>query len=214
MSVDTTTRPEPDPLRIVRAMVERTTTPALREVAMRLHAKLFAPAHARERRVVELGFLAKLLAEAPQPAGLMPYIERQVYDTRREHDAPSAPLSARLTERYANWRRACYAAWTLLDDGRWTEGGLPWPASPPGKVQSPPYTSDEAIASLKLCAEAIGRMPSSAAYARWRQNRINVARLRGAHVRLARQERIGALLAPDAQPYRRWREACRVAFGD
>jgi hypothetical protein len=201
-----------DPLRVIRAMTEVASRAALREVAVRLHAKLNAPANARERRVAELGFLAKLLAEFPQHPGRLPYVERGLYDERRPSDAPDAPQSARLAEHYTSWRRACYAAWTLLDDGRWTEGGLPWPASLPGKVQPPPYTRDEAIASLKLCAEAVGRVPSSSAYLRWRQNRINLGRSRGAEVRLVSQRRVSELLAPEAMPRERWRNACDLVF--
>jgi len=203
---------EPDPLRVLRAMIERSSAEALQEVALLLHAKLHAPAHARERRVAELGFLAALLAEVPQPPEELPYIERQHYDERRAKDATQSPLSARLTERYTSWKRACYAAWTLLDDGRWTEGGFPWPASLPGKAQHPPYTRDEAIASIRLCRDALGRVPSSHAYERWRQNRISRARSRGQAIRLTSYLRIITLLAPNEPRRGRWKKACAVAL--
>lgn len=204
---------EPDPLRIVSAMIEMSSAAALQEVALLLHAKLHTPALARERRVAELGFLATLLAEVPQPPEELPYIERQHYDERRAKASSPSPLSARLTERYTSWKRACYAAWTLLDDGRWTEGGLPWPASLPGKTQQPPYTREEAIASIRLCRDALGRVPSSAAYTRWRQNRIHRAHTRGDAIRLTSHVRIINLLAPNEPSRRRWKKACAVALG-
>jgi hypothetical protein len=188
---------------------------ALAEVASLLHGKLHAPGHARVRRVAELGLLAQLLTERPQPPEQLPLTERKLYDERQANDTGStAPLSARLVERYGSWKRACYAAWSLLDDGRWTEGGLPWPASPPGKTQEHAYTRDEAIASLRQAAESLGRVPSSTAYMRWRQNRLNRARSRGLRLRLAAEKRITDLLVPDVPEGDRWRAACEVASAD
>lgn len=184
---------------------------ALKVVALRLHAKLYAPAHARERRVAELGFLSKLLDEIPHEPGHLAVIERQIYDERHV-EAPEAPLSARLTERYGSWRRACYAAWTLRQDGRWTEGGFPWTTLSVGEAQSRPYTVEEAIEAVRLATDSLGFVPSSTQYTRWQQSRKVKARSKGLVIRLPRHSRICQLLAPSAAPGQGWRHSCKAAL--
>src|SRR4051812_709019 len=100
----------------LRAMLNRLNPASKQEFTRRLHARVHAPKAAAERRLADLGYLAGLLDERPQPPERLPYIERKIYDQRRPLEAPEAPLTARLTERYGSWERACYAAWGLLDD--------------------------------------------------------------------------------------------------
>ena len=107
----------------VRAMIAVLPENAAAEIARALHANLNAPPTAADYRVKELGFLARLLDEKPQPPDRLPYIARKLYEARRATDAAFAPPAARLQERFGSWSRACHAAWGLLEDGRcWAPG--------------------------------------------------------------------------------------------
>jgi hypothetical protein len=185
---------------------------AVVELASALHARLYAPAEAKERRWKELGMLAVLLEEHLQPATKLPYVERQHYEARRVTGSRDAPPAARLQERYGSWKRACYAAWTLKPDGSWIEAGRPWPSYILGKPRNDPYTVEECVETVRACAEALGRIPSSYDFFRWRQNRVARGRRRGAPVRLARYDVILKLLAPHRGKRDGWQIVLETVF--
>src|SRR5439155_12421133 len=124
-------------------------------------ARLNAPPSAAERRVKELHFLTRLLEEQPQPLNRLPYVPRKHYDERRATDAPEAPPSARLQERFGSWARACHAAWGLREDGRSFGEEQPWPRPPRRRK---PFAIEDAKTSVRQCADAIGRIPSAYQY--------------------------------------------------
>lgn len=64
-------------------------------------ARLIAPATALKRRKDELGFLARLLDERPQPPDRLPYVERKAYTARRATESPDAPSAEWLYDRMA-----------------------------------------------------------------------------------------------------------------
>lgn len=198
--------PELQPL---RAMTARLAPMALAELAAALHARIYQPELARTRRLKELGPLARLLDTHLQPPERRPYVERKIYEAT--YDVEGAPAAALLVEHYGSWKRACYAAWTLHEDGSWTEGGLPWPTTVKGKPATAAYTAKECVASIHACAEAISRIPSSMDYLRWRANRVARARRQGASIRLASVARILALLAPERGKQDGWQIALGVA---
>ena len=152
--------PELAPL---RAMISGLPAAALEEVARALHARLNAPPSAAQRRIRELGYLARLLDERPQPPERLPYFPRVLYDERRPIEKPDAPPSARLQERFGSWPRACHAAWGLKPDGRSISSADPWPRPARGAR----IGAVEAIASVCRMAAAIGRAPSSHEYHHW-----------------------------------------------
>jgi hypothetical protein len=55
-----------------KAMINATLADALEEVVRALQRRLFAPEEARERRVRELGLLARLLNQRPQDPSELP----------------------------------------------------------------------------------------------------------------------------------------------
>jgi hypothetical protein len=169
-------------------------------LARRLHDQLFAPAGARERRVSELGFLAALLDQTPQPPERLPVIERQDYEARREAERPTATRAALLVERYGSWRRACWAAWGLLADGRKAMGGSPRPHVRPYEGFTKP-----AVDAVRACADAIGRAPSTRDYKEWADARRRKARDRGATPDVPSYNAVLRTLAPDRKNRNGWR---------
>jgi hypothetical protein len=192
-------------------MIERLPPEAVEEVARVLHARLNAPPTAAERRVKELFFLTRLLEEQPQPVDRLPYILRYLYDARRATDAPDAPPSARLQERFGSWPRACHAAWGLREDGRSFGEGQPWP-KPPRRRK--PYSVEEAKASVRACAKAIGRIPSSYQYHQWVIARRARARAAGHTVSAVHASTVNRLLAPDRKNRNGWSLVLERVFGD
>jgi hypothetical protein len=183
------------------AMLNRLPDELLAELARNLHAKLNLPASPAERRANELGFLSRLLDELPQYPGRLPYVERKIYDERRKVCHAGAPSSSRLQERFGSWPRACRAAWGLHPDGRSIGDRDPW-ARPRRGV---PYTVEEAEASVRLCAEAVGHVPSSHEYHMWVIARRARARASGEHVRIAHLSSVYRLIAPDRSGGNGWR---------
>ncbi len=172
-------------------------------LARALHQHVHAPPSASERRVAELGFLSRLLNEQPQPPDRLPYIARKLYDERRERDAPDAPLSARLQEKFGSWPRACHGAWGLLEDGRSWGPGEPWPR-PPRHPKD--YTPEEAAASVRRCADVLRRIPSSTDYHKWCLNCRRRARDAGQSTRpYVHYASVLRLLAPDRSGGNGWR---------
>jgi hypothetical protein len=185
---------------------------ALEEVARALQNKLNEPRSAAARRVSELGLLAVCLDEHPQEAGLSPRVPGDVYDLERARSAPDAPSAETLARRFGSWKRACYAASGLRIDGSKSGAGHAWASGLPGKRRGEPYNRAECIESVRLCAEAIGRRPSSHAYSAWRMNRRARARAAGGQVRLAPMRRILAVLAPGRGERDGWRIVLGVAL--
>jgi hypothetical protein len=167
-------QPAPYPeLAPLRAMIDLLSPQAREELGLVLHARLHRPKTAATRRVEELGLLARLLDEYPQPPGHLPYVERKLYDERRLRERPGAPTSARLQRKFRTWRRACDAAWGLREDGRSRGSGMAWT-----RLRRHPqnYRVEEAIASVRASAEVFGRIPSSWEYHQWIINRRRRAR--------------------------------------
>jgi hypothetical protein len=202
---------EPDPsLAPLLAMVELLPGSAVEELGRALHAKLTAPPTAAERRVKTLRFLTGLLGEEPQYPERLPYIPRGTYDARRSQEPSAGPPSARLVEKFGSWARACHAAWGLLDDGRSWGQAQPWPRHP---RRCKNYTLEEAVSSLRLCADRIGHIPSSTEYHRWVLARRVHARQTGEDVRpYAPQASVLRLLAPDRSAGNGWRLVINRTF--
>jgi len=132
-----------------------------------------------------------------------------VYDARRPKEALNAPPSARLTERYGSWPRARRAAWGLLEDGRYFGDAHPWPNQAKRRHV---YTVDEAAASVRECAAAVGRIPSSFVYLHWGINRRARARASGESCRIAGHQTVLRLLAPDRSKGNGWRLVVERVF--
>jgi hypothetical protein len=188
-------------------------TPDAREaIARALQAKLNAPPTAAERRVRELSFLTELMDEQPQNPDRPAYIPRKLYDRRLAQIPNEAVTSARLQDRYGSWARACHAAWGLLHDGRSWGRAQPWPR-PPRCAKN--YDRDEAIASVRAAAGAIGHLPSSSEYHAWVLNRRARARACGASTRpYVHYASLMRLLAPDRSGGNGWRLVLRRVLDD
>lgn len=196
----------------LRAMISRLDRDGRETLARAFHDQLYAPASAAEQRVSELRYLAQLLDELPQPPDALPYIERQVYTERRRIEAPDAPSAYELCKRYWSWLGACIAAWGLLADGR-NRFGIKPPGTKPGSRKPPPYTVEEAIASVIACEQALGYIPSSFDYHRWREARVRRARKLGQEIRLVYYRRIIDLLAPKRTHRDGWKTVIEKIYG-
>ncbi len=185
----------------LRAMVSLLPIEAKHVLARRLHDQLFAPATAGERRIAELGLLAALLDESPQPPGRLPRIERAAYEARRVAEDGAAPRAAVLVERYGSWSRACWAAWGLLADGRNAMGGRPWPQQ--GRASR--FDLNACVDAVRACAAAIGRIPTSKDYTDWARARRRNARDRRAAVDVPLHAVVLRMLAPDRERKNGWR---------
>jgi hypothetical protein len=202
--------PRLEPLRV---MLEGLELPQRELLARKLHEKLHAPPSAADGRWPELGLLASVIGELPQPPERLPYVERQIYEDRRRLVRGGAP-ALQLVKRHGSWKRACYAAWGLLPDGRNAFGGQPWHESQQGKPVRVPFTESECIQSLRKCASAIAHVPTSREYHRWRQTHIRNARARGKHPRLATVNAILRKLARDRLDHGDgWRIVTERVFG-
>lgn len=200
--------PELAPL---RAMISGLPAAALEEVARALHARLNAPPTAAERRVRELGYLARLLDERPQPPERLPYIPRNVYDERRATEKADAPTSARLQERFGSWAHACHAAWGLKPDGRSIGAADAWPHPP----RTSAFGAEDAKASVRRLASAIGRAPSSHEYHHWIIVRRERARREGTSVRpFVPISSVYRLIAPDRRGGNGWQLVIARTFDE
>lgn len=146
--------------------------------------------------------MADLLDEHVQPPSRLPYVSRKLYDQRRPTQAPDAPLSARLQEKFGSWPRVCHAAWGLLEDGRSFGLGQRWARVPPSPKR---YDTKEAAASVRACAEAVGRITSSFEYHMWVIARRARARSAGETIRIATIGSVYRRLAPDRANGNGWR---------
>lgn len=193
----------------LRAMIGCLSPPARKELARVLHAKLNRPVSPAERRVRELGLLARVLDEVPQPPERLPYVERKLYDARREETGRAALSSSTLADRFGSWKQACRAAWGLLRDGRSVGDRDPWARPPRGA----PYTIEEARATLHECARALGRVPTSHEFHMWVMERRSRARQTGEAARVAHLSSVYRLIAPDRSDRNGWQLIVRRVFG-
>jgi hypothetical protein len=168
-------------------------SPASRATVLRaLRRKLAGRPDKAQDRVDELGALADMLCAIGAPVNqLTPPLQRDVYDQDRPRRAPSSEV---LVDRYGSWRKVRRAAHGLLDDGRWTGPGRPWP----GHVPPPRYSRDEVRSAMRRCVLALGvRHLPVEVYLAWR-------RARG--VEYARAQRLPAYGAI-RRHYTTWRAA-------
>lgn len=169
----------PDPgLRVVIAMTEALPRPTLQALIEMIAVRLSAPAPAPpERRVAQLGFLADMLRESPATGHGPSRVAKVDYERRRPAGAQSA---ATLVKQYGTWLKACRAAASLAPDGAVRGEGQPWPSPALGKPRTRAYSRDEAARTLADCTGQLGRRPTTAEYAGWRQRRQDTARRGGA----------------------------------
>lgn len=164
------------------AMVSQLERGDLAELERAMRLELVPQPTAAERRSNELGRLASILNPLPLPPYLtFPVIERELYDERR---SGGDPLSARLIERFGSWRRACYHAYGLLEDGRSRGPGNPWPMPLRGKTMPLPYERHEIRAAIRACALALCVRPSSSTFFDWVAAKRSRALARGLILRL------------------------------
>jgi hypothetical protein len=163
------------------AMIEALDDRSLVELDRAIGLTLAPPPTPAGRRLAELGFLASILNQIRARPGVgFAVVERKKYDKIRPAAAPS---SAILVRRYGSWYGACYAAYGLQSDGRWTGPGRPWPSSW-GLPAMKPYTREEVLAALRQCQLELGRRPSVPVFTRWTREKRRDARARGATIRL------------------------------
>ena len=169
------------------------------------------PPTAAERRVSELGFLARLLDERPQSPERLPYVDRKIYDERRKTDAPMAPSSARLQVRFGSWPRVCPTPLSVfLRTVAQLDQGKPWAQRPPRRGR---VTVEDAEASVRLSAKAIGRIPSSYEYHFWVANRRARERRTGREIDTVTYASVMRLLAPERRNRNGWDVVTLRVFG-
>lgn len=168
----------------VVAMLETLDALALAELERALRLRLTPAFTAAQRRVEELGFLARLLDELPAPtrSNGIPQLHRAVYESRQPLEAPDAPTAKTLVAHHGSWQRVCRAAFGLLPDGRTRAKVSPWASATRGKPRTPKYTREHVRAAIRSCAEALGRLPDASAYQRWSTETKRLARERGAEI--------------------------------
>lgn len=200
-----------EPLAPLLAMVALLPPDVVHEIARALHAKLNAPPTAAKRRVTDLALLARLLDELPQHPGRLPYVPRNLYESRRSRDHADGPTSRYLQERFGSWQRACCAAWGLRDDGRCWAPEQPWPRV---RRSATNYVKSEAVASVRSCTTAVGHIPSSHEYHHWVMNRRARARAVGGNIRpYVLHATVLRLLAADRSGGNGWQLVISRVFG-
>lgn len=156
-------------------MAEALTPAGAMELERLLGALLKAPAPTpAQERVAELFALTQLLeSELAVSLPRHPIAPVQVSQTDYERTRPTgAPTAETLVERYGGarkdgWAWACRAAWGLLPDGRKTKPGQAWPSTLRGRPRPPRSERDMVIRSIRECAFALLRRPSSNVYVEW-----------------------------------------------
>lgn len=162
----------------IREMLSTLEPLALAELERALRLTLNPPQTAAQRRVIELGFLARLFEE--HPADLRPrIIPRSLYDERRLSESPASPESRRLVDRYGSWQRVCRAAASIRPDGRISGKHLAYSNPTRGRRRVAPYTREETQKAICRCAFELGRIPSSGVYQRWVLDANRAARKAG-----------------------------------
>jgi hypothetical protein len=141
-----------------------------------------------DRRAAELGPLGAFLRhETPEPGLAYPVPNRIDYDEAR----PEGALASRtLVRRYGSWNAACASAYLVADDGtydrpsRHWKGNQPWPHWNLHIRGRPRYSRDDAVAAIRMCGEALDRIPNAATYHYWAGVKRIEGRRRGIDVRL------------------------------
>lgn len=156
-------------LRPLLILLEHATPEARLQLEHVLNGLLRPPPTAAARRVAELGHLARLLEtdlaiHIPNHPIAPVQVSQRDYDRTRREEAPSAET---LIERYGHWEWACRAASGLLPDGRKTNLAKPWASPMRGRRRSPDYTREDALGSIRDCAFALCRRPSSNVFKEW-----------------------------------------------
>ncbi|MHB1244351.1 MAG: hypothetical protein ACYC1P_13275 [Gaiellaceae bacterium] len=182
------------------AMLDMLDHDALDELARVLRAKLGPPRETpKQRRGRRLSFLGELVAR--HGTDLHPHVRRLLYDAERPEQSPS---SESLVEEYGSWLKACRASVGVRPDGRLNRPGGK-PRDPGSRVKTWAYSEEEFRDAIRACARALGRLPTSNAYERWRAGEIRKARSGGAPVpRLPSGSAIGRNL-------KTWRAAIAAA---
>lgn len=155
--------------RFLEALLERVPPSGLVELERVLRGHLFRARPAAERRVQELSHLAELLesefaVHLPHHPRAPVQVSQCDYDRTRPNGAPSAEM---LVDRYVYWEWACRAAWGLRTDGSKSKPGQPWAHPLRGKRRQYKYTREDVIDSIRECALALCRRPSSNVFQEW-----------------------------------------------
>lgn len=196
----------------LRSMIKMLQAEQVVALASALQGHLTPERNPTTRRVAQLWLVSLLLDEVPQQPNTLPHVNRSAYDERREMAERPAPPSRELVELYGTWTRACWAGWGLQMDGRSAMGGKPWAATRPGVSRHASFTPVECAASLRQCADEIGRIPSSHDYDLWSRRSRHAAREAGHTARIASNDAILRELAPLRSGRDGWRIACRRVF--
>jgi hypothetical protein len=151
--------------------------------ALRQAARPRPPSPA-ERRLNDLHLLRELIRGNSFP-------RRNVYDELRRND-DSAPTSHTLLAHYGSWWEACSIAAAMREDGTLPRGPTFGGGAIRGRHQTKPYTHDQLVGALRLCAFSLGRRPTSQDYVRWRPAALRAARQRN---HAARIPSLGTLFA-------------------
>lgn len=199
--------PAPNPaVKLILVMLDTLDDRAAAEVESALSSRLHSTPTPAERRVAELGYLARLLERAnpssssPTTRTLAaaadasigrgrrrqgdvrtPRLSQSIYDARQPTESPESPSAEQLVERYGSWVSACRAAFGLLPDGRSRGSGSAW-AQPLAGKQRPRYDLDDVRANIRRCARELGRIPSAGDYHLWAREAKAKARAAGAGI--------------------------------
>lgn len=138
-----------------------------------------------ERRLNDLRLLRTLIKGDDHP-------QRDTYEELRRDADTSAPTSRTLLAHYGSWWEACSIAAAMREDGTLPRGPTFGGGALRGHHQTAPYTSEQLVGALRLCAFSLGREPSSHDYFVWRPAALRAARQRD---HAARIPSLGTLFA-------------------
>jgi hypothetical protein len=215
---DPLTKPVPGELVALTVMLEHCSVAGKVELERMLTATLYPAPSVTENRLAELLPLAEVLESSlavhvPNHPVAPVQVEQETYDRVRPAGAPSAQT---LIKRYGGasrggWYWACRAAWGLMPDGRKREPGAAWGYPNRGTSRLPPSSRDAVLASIRECALALGRRPSSHMFKRWVETQRRAKRgRRGERGRAGTGQRLFGMDAVDRH-FSGWRVALAAA---
>jgi hypothetical protein len=215
---DPAAEPLPRELVALTAMLEYCSVAGQVELERMLSATLYAGPSVTENRLAELLPLAEVLesslaVQVPNHPVARVVVEQEVYDRARP---AGAPPSQTLIKRYGGasrggWYWACRAAWGLMPDGRKREPGAAWAYPTRGTSRLPPSSRDAVLASIRECALALGRRPSSHLFKRWVETQRRAKRSRrGERGRADTSQRLFGMRAVN-QHFPNWSAALAAA---
>ena len=215
MRATATPSPELAPLLV---MLDLIGAFGLVELERALTALLAEPATTpAEQRVSELSALTQLLeSDLAVEYRYHRVAPVQVSQTSYELTRPAgAPTAEALINRYGGaesdgWAWACRAAWGLLPDGRKTKPGQAWTSARRGKRLGPRSDRDMVISSIRACAFALLRRPSSNVYIAWHGARRRRPRERAGGGAPRTHERLASIAAV-YQHFASWERALLAA---